>query len=77
MLVYGENRFSNGCDIGCDTCDGATGQKIPCCNTKFEYVGNGSVSSWGGEDLVPTKAWLESFDRDKADDTHMNLAGLL
>jgi len=53
--------FSNGCDIGCDTCDGATGQKIPCCNTKFLYTGNGTVPSWGGDGIVPDPKWLAQF----------------
>lgn len=57
--------FSNGCDIGCDKCDGDTGQKIPCCNEKFLYVGNGTVPSWGGEGIVVDPKWLKSFDRDK------------
>jgi hypothetical protein len=39
--------FNNGCDIGCDKCDGTSGQNIPCCNDKFLYVGN--VPSWTGE----------------------------
>lgn len=57
--------FSNGCDIGCDKCDGNTGQKIPCCNTKFLYKGNGTVPSWGGEGIVPDPKWLATFDRNK------------
>ena len=57
--------FNNGCDIGCDKCDGVTGQKIPCCNTKFLYVGNGTVPSWGGEGIVVDPKWLASFDRNK------------
>lgn len=57
--------FSNGCDIGCDKCDGDTGQKIPCCNTKFLYKGNGTVPSWGGDGIVPDPEFMASFDRDK------------
>ena len=57
--------FNNGCDIGCDKCDGVTGQKIPCCNKKFLYVGNGTVPSWGGEGIVVDPKWLASFDRNK------------
>ena len=31
-------RFNNGCDIGCDKCDGTSGQNINCCSTKFMYA---------------------------------------
>ena len=63
--------FSNGCDIGCDKCDGDTGQKIPCCDTKFLYAGNGTVPSWGGEGIVPDPTWLATFDREKVRPAHV------
>jgi hypothetical protein len=55
--------FSNGCDIGSDYCDGDTGQKIPCCSTKFLYTGNGTVPSWGHEGIVADPAFVASFNR--------------
>jgi len=58
--------FNNGCDLGCDKCDGLTGQKIPCCNTKFVFNGTGTIPSWSGEGLHPDPEWVASFDRDKA-----------
>merc|ERR1719247_2717751 len=57
--------FNNGCDIGSDKCDGVTGQKIPCCNTKFLYKGNGTVPSWGGDGIVADPKYVESFHRDE------------
>lgn len=54
--------FNNGCDIGCDRCDGVTGQKIPCCTKKFLFKGNGTVPSWGGEGIVPDPAFVASFN---------------
>lgn len=54
--------FSNGCDYGCDKCDGETGQKIPCCNTKFVYTGAGDPPSWSGEGISINTTWLASFN---------------
>ena len=45
--------FNNGCDIGCDKCDGVSGQKIPCCVQKFLYNGSGGVPlSWDDKKIV-------------------------
>lgn len=42
--------FSNGCDISCDQCDGTSGQTL---TPSYIYTGNGTVSAYGGEDIVP------------------------
>jgi len=57
--------FNNGCDLGCDSCDGKTGQKIPCCNDKFIYIGNGTVPSWRGDGIVADPKFVATFERDK------------
>jgi len=54
---------NNGCDIGCDKCDGTSGQNIPCCTEKFLFTGKGTVPSWGGEGIVPDPKWLAKFNR--------------
>lgn len=54
---------NNGCDIGCDKCDGVTGQKIPCCSRRFSFNGTGSPPAWSGEGLVLGEAY-KNFDRD-------------
>mmetsp|Transcript_20430 Transcript_20430/g.53178 ORF Transcript_20430/g.53178 Transcript_20430/m.53178 type:complete len:419 (-) Transcript_20430:197-1453(-) len=59
--------FNNGCDIGCDKCDGQTGQKIPCCSKKFNFVPTANLTSpmpWGADGLVVDKAFVASFNRD-------------
>jgi len=55
--------FNNGCDIGCDRCDGVTGQKIPCCADRFSFNGTGDPPSWGGEGLVVDAAYVAKFNR--------------
>ena len=55
--------FNNGCDIGCDECDGITGQKIPCCVTRFSFNGTGAPPSWGGDGLVVDADYVAKFDR--------------
>ena len=53
-------------DIGCDKCDGETGQKIPCCNVKFLNTRNGTAPpSWVGDGIVADPKWVASFDRNK------------
>ncbi|KAH8062568.1 hypothetical protein JL722_3490 [Aureococcus anophagefferens] len=49
--------FSNGCDIGCDRCDGDTGQKIPCCDTKFLYTGNTYIGKYHRDRSNPRSVW--------------------
>jgi hypothetical protein len=58
--------FNNGCDIGCDKCDGDTGQKIPCCNTKFLFKGNGTIPSWADPEktIVVDPKWQARFSRE-------------
>lgn len=58
--------FNNGCDIGCDECDGTTGQKIPCCNTKFLHTGEGDPPSWSDPDkkIVVDPKWMARYHRD-------------
>lgn len=59
--------FSNGCDIGSGSCDGNSGQVIPCCTPKFKLTGNGSVppDPWGAEGIEVDEDFVKSFDRNK------------
>lgn len=54
--------FNNGCDIGCDQCDGQTGQRVPF-SPKYTYNGTGSPPSWSGEGLVVDPNFLSRFNR--------------
>jgi hypothetical protein len=58
--------FSNGCDYGCDKCDGETGERIPCCVDKFVYTGPGDPPSWSGEGISINKTWLATFNYSQA-----------
>jgi len=58
--------FNNGCDIGSATCDGVTGQKIPCCVPKFLFNGTGAVPAWSGEGIIADPKWVRSFNRTAA-----------
>jgi hypothetical protein len=58
--------FNNGCDIGCDKCDGVTGQKVPCCSKKFNFVPSANQTQptpWGAQGLVVDQAFVKSFNR--------------
>ena len=62
--------FNNGCDIGCDKCDGVTGQKIPCCTKKFHYKGfegmkhpGSGWNAWTSENIVPDADYVAKFNR--------------
>jgi hypothetical protein len=55
--------FSNGCDIGSSTCDGNSGQPIPCCNKKFVYVGSGDPPPWSDENILVDPTWVKTFNR--------------
>eukprot|EP00041_Stephanoeca_diplocostata_P025537 m.670883 g.670883 ORF g.670883 m.670883 type:complete len:425 (-) comp22767_c0_seq24:1317-2591(-) len=59
--------FSNGCDIGSGSCDGNSGQVIPCCTPKFKLTGNGTAppDPWGPEGIVVDEDFVKSFDRNK------------
>jgi len=69
--------FSNGCDIGSDKCDGNTGQKIPCCNTKFLFTGNMTsglpYDYWQDPEvkIIPDPKFVASFDRNKMRPEHI------
>ena len=39
--------FSNGCGIGSPTCDGNSGQLVPCCSRKFRFNGTGAPPPFG------------------------------
>ena len=62
--------FNNGCDIGCDKCDGTSGQNIPCCTKKFHYKGYegqkhpaSGWNAWTSENIVADADYVAKFNR--------------
>jgi hypothetical protein len=70
--------FNNGCDIGCDKCDGTSGQNIPCCTKKFHYKGfDGQKhpatgwNAWTSPNIVPDPEYVAKFNRSKMRPKHV------
>ena len=75
LFVYLKNLMLS--DIGSDKCDGNTGQKIPCCNTKFLFTGNMTsglpYDYWQDPEvkIIPDPKFVASFDRNKMRPEHI------